>query len=142
MFYNRDEFIFILNSLSTLTFIVMTILYRTLQLLRAIYDFIIDTFFEIYYGSAKNPLAPIENKIVLESACSLALKIKNRSLKAEDVVGAFIERTKQVNPLINAMVDERFIEALKEARKIDQDITNGRITQEELDRKPFLGNKH
>ncbi|KAK9752655.1 Amidase [Popillia japonica] len=117
----------------------MTILYRTLQLLRAIYDFIIDTFFEIYYGSAKNPLAPIENKIVLESACSLALKIKNRSLKAEDVVGAFIERTKQVNPLINAMVDERFIEALKEARKIDQDITNGRITQEELDRKPFLG---
>ncbi|KAI4456280.1 fatty-acid amide hydrolase [Holotrichia oblita] len=117
----------------------MTILYRTLLILRTIYDFIVDTFFKVYYGSAKNRLPPIENEIVLESASSLASKIKTRNLKAEDVVGAFIERIKQVNPLINAIVDERFIEALKEARRIDEDISSGKITQEDFRRKPFLG---
>lgn len=40
-------------------------------------------------------------------------------LQAEEVVGAFIERIKAVNPLVNAVVDQRFADALREARELD-----------------------
>ncbi|KRT82571.1 amidase [Oryctes borbonicus] len=117
----------------------MEIWYNILLNLRIIYDFFIDIIATLYHGSAKNKLPPIENKIVLESACSLARKIRERQLKVEEVVQAFIERSKQVNPMINALVDERFVSALKEARKIDEDIRCGRITDEDFRKKPFLG---
>lgn len=117
----------------------MGVLYQILSNLRVLYDFVIDFIFALFVKSERIRLPPITNELVLESACSLAGKIRNRQVKAEEVVEAFIERSKQVNPLINAIVDERFVRALKEARKIDEDIKNGRISQEEFKRKPFLG---
>lgn len=52
----------------------------------------------------------------------------------------FIERIKEVNPLLNCVVDERFSDALKEAVEADKLITRGAMTEEELfKKKPFLG---
>lgn len=52
----------------------------------------------------------------------------------------FIERIKEVNPLLNCVVDERFSEALKEAAEADKLIASGAMTEEELfKKKPFLG---
>lgn len=53
---------------------------------------------------------------------------------------AYIDRCKEVNPILNAIVDERFEEALKEARIIDRDISNGIRTKEQMENQtPLLG---
>lgn len=45
-----------------------------------------------------------------------------------------------MNPLLNAVVDGPFaIEALEEAKRIDDRLAKGLITEEECLRKPFLG---
>ncbi|GBO37490.1 hypothetical protein AVEN_31992-1 [Araneus ventricosus] len=61
-------------------------------------------------------LPPIENKILLIPATELAEKIRKRQLSCEEVMKAYIERAKQVHPYINAAVDERYEDALKDAQ--------------------------
>lgn len=58
-----------------------------------------------------------------------------------DVVSAYIERIKEVNRFINAVVDERFKEALEESQLVDDLIARSDESQrrEILRRKPFLG---
>lgn len=41
-------------------------------------------------------------------------------LRSEDVVRAYIQRIREVNPLINAVVEERFAAAIEEAKKADE----------------------
>lgn len=41
-------------------------------------------------------------------------------ISAEEVVKAYIERAREVNPILNAIIDDRFDEALKEARNADR----------------------
>lgn len=77
-----------------------------------------------------------EDDLVLESASSLARKIRERKVTSERVIEAFIERINQVNGTINALVDDRFEEALVEARRIDDDIREGKG---DFSNKPFLG---
>lgn len=56
------------------------------------------------------------------------------------VMNAFIARIKQVNPLLNCVVDERFENALNDASKADELIASGKFTADELSiNKPFLG---
>lgn len=53
---------------------------------------------------------------------------------------SFIRRIKEVNPMLNCCVDERFDEALKEAAAADKLITSDQNTADELAlSKPFLG---
>jgi len=55
-------------------------------------------------------------------------------------VRAFILRCREVNPILNAVVEERYIKALDEAHSIDQKIYNGELTQQQMERDtPFLG---
>lgn len=64
-------------------------------------------------------------------------------LKSETVIRAYITRIKQVQPLINAINDERFEEALAEAKALDAIIERQLAESGELDSsllaKPFLG---
>lgn len=76
---------------------------------------------------------------MLESATSLARKIRKRELKSEEVVRAFIDRIHQVNKLLNAVVDERFDEAIEDAQNLDKEIAEGKITDIDFEKKPFLG---
>uniref|UniRef100_A0A1B6DIM6 Amidase domain-containing protein n=1 Tax=Clastoptera arizonana TaxID=38151 RepID=A0A1B6DIM6_9HEMI len=97
----------------------------------------------IYYLLSLNrvkQIPQIRNPILLESASSLARKIRNQELTSEQVVRAFIIRCKEVNPLINAIVEERFTAALGEAHDVDVFILSGVKTTEEMERDtPFLG---
>lgn len=72
------------------------------------------------------------------SAC-----ISNRSyfqVTSESVVKAYINRIKQVNPVINAMVADRFEEAVEDAKAIDKLIATNDLNIEELKTKyPLLG---
>ena len=51
-------------------------------------------------------------------------------LKSEDVVKSYIKRIKEVNPLINSIVDQRFEEAIQEAREIDGEFQKKRGNQD------------
>ena len=59
------------------------------------------------------------NDFLTASAMTLAAKIRNREYTSEQVVTAHIERIRQVNPTINAIVQQRFESALYEARQAD-----------------------
>lgn len=102
-------------------------------------DLLIDCIFGFFYKNKRVPIKNCNNPIILESSISLAKKIRNKKLKSEEVVQAFIDRIKEVNPVLNAIVDDRFEKALEEARKIDKDIEIGNILDVDFQEKPFLG---
>ncbi|XP_052866207.1 fatty-acid amide hydrolase 2-B-like [Anopheles cruzii] len=71
-------------------------------------------------GSKRTAHFPeIRNDMLNIPAVDLAERIRNKELRSEDVVRAYIERIREVNPLLNAVVEERFEAAIEEARKAD-----------------------
>ncbi|KAI4457697.1 fatty-acid amide hydrolase [Holotrichia oblita] len=57
-----------------------------------------------------------------------------------EVVKAYIDRVKEVNPIINAVVEERFSHALKDAEVVDKTIANNEFNQDYIKTKyPLLG---
>lgn len=63
-----------------------------------------------------------------------------KQITSRQVVESFIERIKEINPILNAMVDENFARALEEADKVDEFISSGKYTTAELESyKPLLG---
>ncbi|XP_051757644.1 fatty-acid amide hydrolase 2-A [Ctenopharyngodon idella] len=85
-------------------------------------------------------LPPINNPLLLLSAMQLARKIRRKEVTSVEVVQAYIDRIQEVNPLINAMVKDRFSAALQEAAQVDKLIeeeTGGEDVLE--DRLPLLG---
>ncbi|XP_055537891.1 fatty-acid amide hydrolase 2 [Wyeomyia smithii] len=95
---------------------------------------------QLIYGEHGPKMPPIRNLILMESATSLALKIRTRKLTSVEVMEAFIARCEEINPQLNVVVDQRYQEALKDAEKADQLIASGTLTVEQLaTEKPFLG---
>ena len=62
-------------------------------------------------------------------------------ISSEQLVRVFIERTKELTPIINAVIVTRFDEAIEDARKIDKLLESGKDLPEEYseDKAPFLG---
>jgi fatty acid amide hydrolase 2 len=61
-------------------------------------------------------------------------------LTSVEVVSSFIGRIRQVNSYINAVVADRFEEALKEAEEVDQLLDSGNLPENLSDSNaPFLG---
>ncbi|XP_074104364.1 fatty-acid amide hydrolase 2-B-like [Cotesia typhae] len=74
------------------------------------------------------------------TACELVKKIRFGQISSESVVEAYIERIKEVNPYLNAVVDDRFEDALREARHCDKMLEAGVVTPMQLQlEKPFYG---
>lgn len=119
---------------------LLTILVEVWYSVRYVTDYVIDFIFGLIYNSRRVYIPSTSDKILLDSATGLADKIRKKQLKVETVVSAYIERIKAVNGILNAVVSERFEEALEEARKLDRDIEGGKITKEDFKQKPFLGN--
>ena len=114
-----------------------------LKFLRKVIDFLSDViFFIIYTRPTKQCVEPIKNDILLLPATNLASKILSQELTSEEVVKSFIERIKDTQDALNAVVDERFDEAIKDAKKIDiliqQSHASGTLETFCKD-KPFLG---
>ncbi|XP_043272175.1 fatty-acid amide hydrolase 2-B isoform X2 [Venturia canescens] len=83
---------------------------------------------------------PIRNKILLMTATELAEKIRKGEITSEQVVSSYIERCREVNPVINAIVEDRFEAALREARQVDSFVKSGGKSEEALARDtPLLG---
>lgn len=107
--------------------------------LHFLFDNIIDFAFGMYYDKKAKKVPPVKNKLLLESAISLAEKIRTKKVTSEEIVRAYIERCKEVNGLINAIVESRYSDAIEEAKTVDAmiekcvDLDKIRIMQ------PFLG---
>nr|XP_050847981.1 fatty-acid amide hydrolase 2-A-like isoform X2 [Vespula vulgaris] len=62
---------------------------------------------------------PLSNKIFFWTATDIARKIRTKQITSEEVVSTFIARCKEVNPILNAIVEDNYENALKEARTVD-----------------------
>lgn len=106
---------------------------------RPLSDRVLDFIYLIFMGRTKI-LPPIDNKILLLSATELAEKIRKKQLSCEEVMRAYIIRSQAVHPYINAAVDERYDDALNEAKALDAFLANTSKTEEEiLKDTPLLG---
>lgn len=103
--------------------------------LRIYFDAFINLIFSFIYRDERFPLPPVKHEILLQSATQIATKIRTKQITSVEVVQAFIDRIQQVNPKLNAVVDNRFSEALEEAKQADQKIA---LDEDILD-KPYLG---
>ena len=97
----------------------------------------------LFHPDEKGRIPKPSNDILFKPAAQVVAEIKSGLLKSEDVVQAYIDRIHEVNGMINAVVDDRFADALEEARHVDslvKSYLNGdKSVKEELDRKPLLG---
>ncbi|XP_056641153.1 fatty-acid amide hydrolase 2-B isoform X2 [Diorhabda sublineata] len=83
---------------------------------------------------------PVSNEILLLSATELAEKIRNRNVSCESVVRAYINRIQQVNPIINAVIEDRFQAALEDAKRVDQFLASSQMDVKEIEENhPLLG---
>ncbi|KAL1475728.1 hypothetical protein MTO96_037071 [Rhipicephalus appendiculatus] len=86
------------------------------------------------------PLPPVTDKLLLRSATSLAEDIRNGKIKSFDLVSAYISRIKEVQPIINAVVEDRFQEAIEDAKDVDRLVASGTMSTSQLSKeKPLLG---
>jgi fatty acid amide hydrolase 2 len=75
------------------------------------------------------------HELLTYSATKLSELIRKKEVTSSEIVNIHIEQIKKVNPLLNAVVKERFEEAQKEAKNADQI-----IKKEQMDKiPPFLG---
>ncbi|XP_068611727.1 fatty-acid amide hydrolase 2-A-like [Brachionichthys hirsutus] len=90
--------------------------------------------------ASRKSLPPVGEPLLLLSATQLARKIRRKEVSSVEVVQAYIDRIQEVNPLLNAVVKDRFDSALQEAAQVDKLIeeeTDGEEVLEE--RLPLLG---
>ncbi|XP_065214164.1 fatty-acid amide hydrolase 2-B-like isoform X2 [Planococcus citri] len=89
----------------------------------------------------KKHLPPPKQPEILDlSAVALAKKIRNKELTSEQVTKAFIERCREVNGDLNAIVEERFAAAIEEAKNVDRLIQSDTLSGREIEtEKPLLG---
>src|SRR5206468_3726172 len=74
----------------------------------------------------QNPSPSVPDDILYTSAKRLAQMIRDRRVSSTDAVRAYIGRINQVNPKINAVVQNCFDRALREARELDEMLAQGR----------------
>ncbi|XP_011214419.3 fatty-acid amide hydrolase 2-B [Bactrocera dorsalis] len=64
-------------------------------------------------------IPPIRNQLVTYPLVDVIKLMRQRKLKSVDLVKAYIERIKEVDPHINAVVQDRFEGALEDAKRAD-----------------------
>lgn len=61
-------------------------------------------------------------------------------ISSYEVVLFYINRIKEVNPILNAIADEQFSQALEDAKKVDEFLQSTKLSETELEKsKPLLG---
>ena len=97
----------------------------------------------LFYPDRRGEVPAPNNPILFKSATTLIKEIKSGKLKSEDVLKAYIERINQINPIINAVIDERFGDALEEARLVDTKVhkylSGDQSVKDDVENKALLG---
>ncbi|XP_054267774.1 fatty-acid amide hydrolase 2-A-like isoform X1 [Macrosteles quadrilineatus] len=88
----------------------------------------------------RKTVSPVTNPLLLLTAGELARRIRTKQVSCSEVVAAYIARVQEVNPLVNAVVQDRFEAALKDAALVDALLASGQYSEAELEaNKPLLG---
>lgn len=116
-----------------------SLLVNFVYIIRMLVDKIVDTVLENYLEGKKKCPDLKKDFFITKSAVEIAELIRNKDITSYQVVNAYINRIIETNPVINAIIDGPFMEALDEASKIDERIAKGLISEEEFSEKPFLG---
>ncbi|XP_017886684.1 fatty-acid amide hydrolase 2-like [Ceratina calcarata] len=95
--------------------------------------YILGPIFALVYLRKPPRLPPIENPLLKLSATASAMKIRNGQLSSQALVEAYVQRIKEVNPLLNAVVEDRFEEALNDARLCDARLRSGQVDSKKLE---------
>jgi len=119
--------------------IVWGLLRNFFVMIHLLFDFIIESFLGWYHGERKTCPALDKNAFIEHGAIDLAKMIREKQITSFQVVEAYINRMQQVNPVLNAILDGPYMEALEEAKALDERIAKGEISDEEFDRRPLLG---
>ncbi|XP_063072410.1 fatty-acid amide hydrolase 2-B-like [Engraulis encrasicolus] len=92
-------------------------------------------------AGAPTKVPPVTNPLLKLSATQLAKKICRKEVSSVELVQAHIERIQEVNPLLNALVKDRFSAALLEAAQVDRMIEEKTTGEEEdlAEQLPLLG---
>ncbi|XP_053368200.1 fatty-acid amide hydrolase 2-B [Clarias gariepinus] len=107
---------------------------------RAVWSFLYALFVLVSPRRRAERVSPLTDPLLLIPATQLAKKIRRRQVTSVEVVQAYIDRIQQVNPLLNAVVKDRFSAALAEAANVDRLIEEETGGEEALaDRLPLLG---
>ncbi|XP_023721734.1 fatty-acid amide hydrolase 2 [Cryptotermes secundus] len=116
--------------------VVLWLLWFPMWLLKCV----MKPFISLRYIRRSKKLPPIRNKLLLHSATALAHMIRNRQVTSEEVVKAFISRIRDVNPLLNCMMDNRFEAAILDARYVDRVVQTGAKSEQQMAKEtPFFG---
>ncbi|XP_066146878.1 fatty-acid amide hydrolase 2-B-like [Euwallacea fornicatus] len=115
---------------------IITILFLLMRIL----DFITTPLFKYRARNNRHHLPPFTNDVLRISATHIARKIRNGELSSIQICEAYIQRIKEVNPILNAVVEERFKEALHDANLVDEYLKTTSLNSRELSKiKPLLG---
>lgn len=80
----------------------------------------------LLFSPKRSAIPIIDDHNLITPASKLSQQIKTGHITSEEVVESFIARIKRLNPIINAVVEDRFKQALAEAREIDRKIADAR----------------
>lgn len=128
--------LFTIFQMSVISEIIPTLLRVILRIVQIISTKILG----IWYGGESSGIPTPKSSFLMESATSLANRIRNGKVTSYEVVEIFIKRIEEVNGVLNCVVDERYEAALEEAKRIDEMIASGSKTIEEMEKDtPFLG---
>ncbi|XP_053554903.1 fatty-acid amide hydrolase 2 [Bombina bombina] len=95
--------------------------------------------FSVFSRDPPCPGPPLDS-LLLIPATVLAEKIRRGELRSTVVVQAYISRIRQVNSALNAVVCDRFEDALREAKSVDDLVSSGSENEATIREKfPFLG---
>lgn len=94
---------------NSLLSILMPILILPIRIARHLFDIFTDQIFALFYEgpSFHEKIPAIRDLVLLDSATILAEKIRTRKLSSVQVVEAYLQRIKEVNPIVNCIVDTR-----------------------------------
>lgn len=121
--------------------ILYSVLFNIFVIVHMLVDRILEVFFKWYWGPTRLRCPPLQRKSILldYSVEELAKMIRTREVTCYEVVRTYIDRINEINPIINAVIEGPFVEALDEAKNIDDRIRQGLVSENEFAQKPFLG---
>ncbi|XP_037955271.1 fatty-acid amide hydrolase 2-B-like [Teleopsis dalmanni] len=97
----------------------MELFLRIMQFMIKIAYTIVYKLLNFVYSPEKNELPPIEDDTILLSLTEVLKRLQTRELSSVELLESYMERIRDVNPYLNAIVETRFDDALEEANRVD-----------------------
>ncbi|XP_017489227.1 PREDICTED: fatty-acid amide hydrolase 2-like [Rhagoletis zephyria] len=107
----------------------MLIIVRTIMAIGNVICFITNTLVNWFLPHKRPTYPPIEDELLLKSVGELVLELRQKKITSHQLVQAYIIRIQAVNPSLNAVLENRFEHALKDAKHADSLISKANNEQ-------------